>query len=232
MDDGEAKLYLGSNDSNPLFANCPLDSVYIGRNITYPTASDKGYSPFYNNKSLRTIIITDKETEITPCEFYGCSALQAIELGEGLKSIGSDAFKDCSMLQSIVIPDSVASIGNNVFENCSSIKSVKIGTGVKTIPASTFSGCSTLPTIQIPQNVVTIADYVFNGCKGLKTVLMDEGEGELSLGCNGSSPLFVSCPLDSVYKYIGMELYDTLVFLGLKNVITPVVVWRECIGYS
>ena len=176
IDDGEEELSLGSNGSYPLFANCPLDSVYIGRNITYPTASNNGYSPFYNNKSLRTIIITDKETEITPCEFYGCANLK-----------------------SFVIPDSVNYLGDNAFENCSSIKSVKIGTGVKTIPTSTFSGCSSLPTIQIPQNVATIADNVFNGCKGLKTVLMDEGEGELNLGSNGSSPLFVSCPLDSVY---------------------------------
>ena len=64
IDDGEAELSLGSYGSSPLFASCPLDSVYIGRNITYPTASDKGYSPFYNNKSLRTIVLADKETEI------------------------------------------------------------------------------------------------------------------------------------------------------------------------
>ena len=199
MDDGESELNLGSNNSNPLFINCRLDSVYIGRNIAYPTASNKGYSPFYNNKSLRTIIITDKETEITESEFNSCSALQTVELGEGIKSIGNSAFKNCSKLQSIVIHDSVASLGNNTFENCSAMTFAKIGTSVKSIPTYAFSNCSSLPIIQIPQNVTTIGDHVFNGCISLKTVLMDEGEGELSLGCNGGTPLFVNCPLDSVY---------------------------------
>jgi hypothetical protein len=49
MDDGETELTLVSNGSNPLFASCPLDSVYSGRNINYSIASDKGYSPFYRN---------------------------------------------------------------------------------------------------------------------------------------------------------------------------------------
>ena len=222
MEEGKSKLNLGSNGSNPLFFCCSLDSVYIGRNITYPTTSDKGYSPFYNNKSLRSVTITDNETEVTPSEFFGCSALQTIELGEGIISIGSNAFKDCSMLEGIVIPNAVTSIGDNSFENCSAMTSAKIGNGVKTIPSYAFSGCSSiinmqicsgvtmintyafsgcssLPTIQIPKNVATIADNVFNGCKGLKTVIMDDGEGELSLSSNGSNPLFVNCPLDSVY---------------------------------
>ena len=199
MDDGEAELYIGINDNNPLFVSCPLDSVYIGRNITYPIVSDKGYSPFYNNKSLRTIIITGKETEITESEFNGCSALQTVELGQRINSISGSAFKNCSKLQSIVIPDSVNSMGSNTFENCSAMTYAKIGNGLKSIPTYAFSNCSSLPAIQIPQNVATIGNYVFNGCTSLKTVLMDEGEGELNLGSNGSSPLFVNCPLDTVY---------------------------------
>ena len=222
MDDGETELNLGSNDNSPLFSSCQLDSVYIGRNITYPTASNKGYSPFYGNTKLRTIVISDKETEITPNEFLGCSALQTIQLGPEITSIGEKAFYGCSKLESIVIPDAVNSLGNNCFENCYSMTSVKmgngvsaipiytfcgcsaltdmqIGTGVKPIDSYAFSGCSSLPTIQIPQNVTNIGDYVFNGCASLKTVLMQDGGTELNLGSNGSNPLFVSCPLDSVY---------------------------------
>ena len=39
-------LTLGSNGSSPLFADCPLDEVYIGRKLSYSTASSAGYSPF------------------------------------------------------------------------------------------------------------------------------------------------------------------------------------------
>ena len=199
MDDGETELNLGSNGRDPLLASCPLDSVYIGRNINYPTASDKGYSPFYCNTKLRSVTITDKETEVTANEFSGCSALQTIQLGSGISSIGESAFSSCSKLEGIEIPDAVNALGCNCFENCSSMKSVKIGSGVNNIPSYAFSGCSALPVIQIPQSVATIGDYVFNGCASLKAVLMDNGETELNLGSNGSSPLFDSCPLDSVY---------------------------------
>ena len=48
--DGEAMtdnaLKIGSNDSNPIFADCPLDEVFIGRKLSYATSSYKSYSPF------------------------------------------------------------------------------------------------------------------------------------------------------------------------------------------
>jgi len=76
MENSESELKLGCNGGNkPLFSDCPLDSVYIGRNISYDTRSNYGYSPFYRNTSLRAVKITDKETEISQNEFYGCTNL-------------------------------------------------------------------------------------------------------------------------------------------------------------
>lgn len=46
MEDKDSELKLGSNGSDPLFADCPLDSIYIGRNISYSTESSKGYLLF------------------------------------------------------------------------------------------------------------------------------------------------------------------------------------------
>ena len=60
MEDSEEELSLASNYSSPLFADCPLDEVYIGRNISYNKTSSYGYSPFYRNTSLRSVTITDK----------------------------------------------------------------------------------------------------------------------------------------------------------------------------
>lgn len=154
--------------------------------------------------------------------FYGCSAMQTAELGQEITSIGMGAFGACKKLKGIEIPDAVESLGSYCFENCSSMTFVKMGNGVNTIPEYSFSGCSdltdmqigmgvnhigtyafsgcpSLPAIQIPQNVTNIGDYVFDGCTSLETVLMDDGETVLTLGSNGSSPLFANCPLDSVY---------------------------------
>ena len=46
------------------------------------------------------------------------SAVQKVEIGEGVTSIGSNAVSSCSSLASVTIPESVTSIGSSVFYNC------------------------------------------------------------------------------------------------------------------
>ncbi len=116
-------IALGSNGSSPLFADCPLDEVYIGRKMSYNTASSCGYSPFYRNTSLRSVKITDKETEIYDNEFYGCSSLQSFECGDGVTKIGKWAFSGCTALQSYVSGASVESIGKEAFSDCPGLTS-------------------------------------------------------------------------------------------------------------
>ena len=97
--DRNTVLTLGSNGSSSLFSSCPLDSVYIGGNISYNTGSSYGYSPFYRNTSLRTVVITDKETEISANEFYGCSSLKSLSFGSQLQTIGENAFFGTSITE-------------------------------------------------------------------------------------------------------------------------------------
>lgn len=121
MEEDESELSLGSNGSNPLFSDCPLDSVYIGRNILYNTNSSKGYSPFYRNTSLRSVHITDKETEISDNEFYGCTNLKNVHIGNGVTSIGNWAFSGCSSLDRFSFGHSVESIGQEAFSDCTAM---------------------------------------------------------------------------------------------------------------
>jgi cell surface protein len=95
IEDRNTSLKIGSNGSDPFFKDCKLDSVYIGGKMDYNTSSSAGYSPFYNNKSLRTVKISDAETTIYDKEFYGCNNLKNVSFGKGLESIGADAFYDC-----------------------------------------------------------------------------------------------------------------------------------------
>ncbi|MBO4403137.1 MAG: insulinase family protein, partial [Bacteroidales bacterium] len=119
--DEVSELKLGSNGNSPLFSNCPLDSVYIGRNITYNASSRYGYSPFYRNTSLRSVTITDKETEISDNEFYGCTNLKNVSIGDGVERIGDWAFSGCSNLDYFAFGSSVKSIGKEAFSDCTSV---------------------------------------------------------------------------------------------------------------
>ena len=117
-------LTLGSNGSSPLFSSCPLDSVYIGGNISYNTASNKGYSPFYRNTSLRSVVITDEETEISANEFYGCTNLQSFKVGDGVTTFGDWAFSGCSSLKSLAFGSQLQTIGKEAFSDCTSVTEI------------------------------------------------------------------------------------------------------------
>lgn len=122
--DSENELNLGANGSNPLFYSCPLESVYIGRNINYNKGSDYGYSPFYRNTSLKSVEITDKETEISENEFYGCTSLQRVTIGDGITTIGNRAFSGCSSLKYFAFGSKVATIGQEAFSDCAAVTEI------------------------------------------------------------------------------------------------------------
>ena len=114
-------LFLGSNGDSPLFADCPLDSVYIGRNISYYKSEYSGYSPFYRNATLRSVVITDKEEEISENEFYGCTNLQRVMIGDGVTTISDYAFSGCQSLKFFTFGTQVKTIGKEAFSDCTSV---------------------------------------------------------------------------------------------------------------
>lgn len=118
---GYNKAYYSSEDDEPIFADCPLNTVYIGGNISYPTEASRGYSPFYRNTSLETVTITDKETEISENEFYGCTNLKNVTLGDGIEAIGSYAFSGCAALEDFTFGSSLDSIGKEAFSDCTAM---------------------------------------------------------------------------------------------------------------
>ena len=69
------------------------------------------------------------------------NAVQKVETGSGVTSIGSNAFHYCYSLSGITIPDCVTSIGNNAFYNCYSLSGITIPDGVTSIGSSAFYNC-------------------------------------------------------------------------------------------
>lgn len=121
IEDREAILNLGSNGNKPLFNDCPLDEVYIGGNISYGTSWGCGYSPFYRNASLRSVIITDRETDISENEFYGCTNLKNVSIGDGVETIGNWAFSGCSSLDYFDFGSALKTIGKEAFSDCTAL---------------------------------------------------------------------------------------------------------------
>ena len=156
IEDGESTLSLGYNTYNSsnttskgLFYDCPLETLYLGRNLSYNTSSNYGYSPFYNIKTLANVTIGNSVTSIGEYAFYNCTGLTSVVIDNSVTSIGNSAFNGCTGLTSIEIPNSVTSIGASAFEGCNNIEKLYIGSSVESIGDKAFAGCEKITEIKV-----------------------------------------------------------------------------------
>lgn len=194
IEDGEETLSLGYHGSGKgLFYDCPLENLYLGRNLYYDTVSKQGNSPFFKITTLKSLTIGNSVTTIRHSEFNGCTGLSNVNLGNSLELIDDYAFSgctglttlsipnsviiiedrafyDCTGLETVIIGDSVTSIGNFVFHGCSSLTSLHIGNSVSTIGGCAFEKCSAISYLSIPDSVTQIGTTAFSGCSGLTSI--------------------------------------------------------------
>jgi len=108
------------------------------------------------------------------------SAIQRVEIGSSVTSIGNNAFYNCYSLANITIPDSVTSIGNNAFYNCYNLASVIIPDSVTSIGNYVFYYCYNLASVIIPDSVTSIGNYVFYTCYSLASVTIPDSVTNIS----------------------------------------------------
>ncbi len=191
-----------------LFYDCPLETIYLGRSLSYNGGSKYGYSPFYNQDKLTSVIIGDCVTSIGEDAFSGCSGLTSITIPESVTSIGAWAFSGCTSLTAITLPEGVTSIGNQAFAFCSSLTAITLPEGVTSIGAYAFSGCTSLTAITLPEGVTSIGAYAFSGCTSLTAVHISSIEA----WCKITFEDFASNPFNYAHNlYLNGELVTNLV---------------------
>ena len=120
IEDRTGSISFGAN----VFTDCRINKVYLGGKLSYNTSSNAGYSPFYRNMYLQSVVITDTEEQIYDNEFYGCTNLKSVKIGDGVKSIGNWAFSGCANLESFSFGKSMQSIGKEAFSDCTKMTSI------------------------------------------------------------------------------------------------------------
>ena len=114
IEDGLETLNVGFNSevyNRGLFHNCPLNTVYLGRNLTYTTQYG---SPFQNNINIKNVTIGNKVTNINGAMFRGCTGLLSIRLSYNISEIGYSAFQECLALEGIYFESNPIIRGNTI----------------------------------------------------------------------------------------------------------------------
>ena len=185
IEDGETPLGLGYQNrtgydlKNGLFYDCPLETLYIGRNLSYAP-----YFTYSQNYVTQTGVMSP---------FSWIETLKNITIGNLVTDMGTAAFCGCSSLPSITIPNSVTAINNDVFYGCSSLTSITIPNSITSIGEDAFYYCSGLTSFEIPNSVTSIGRSAFNGCTSLNELIIEDGESTIDL-CR-----FSDCPLETLY---------------------------------
>lgn len=153
---GHKKLYLSDRNNEPLFAECSLDSVFIGRNLTINTES----SPFSKSKMLRSVYVSDSVTYIGKCCFRDCENLEHVYGMNQVDSIGDHsfvgtkikkfcapslrtfgeygyAFDKCQNLEEIVL-GKIEDVTDYHIGDCPNLRNIYIGTELRKIGSTWF----------------------------------------------------------------------------------------------
>ncbi|MDR3129311.1 MAG: leucine-rich repeat domain-containing protein [Tannerellaceae bacterium] len=100
-------------------ASCPLEKVYVGRNLLFD-----GGSPFRDKTMLTNIEFGTDVTSIAERMFMNSTRLYRLTIPGGVKTIEVGAFQDCKMLSEVTLAESVTEIKGEAFAGCTNMRRI------------------------------------------------------------------------------------------------------------
>ena len=124
-------------------------------------------TPFYNDTSIKSVIINNGVTSIGNYAFQNCTSLTSVTIPDSVMSIGKSAFESCKEMKSISIPNAVTKIDIFAFQWCQNLKKIELSTNITSIEEGAFWGCNSLTDIILPSSLTSIGEYAFCECYSL-----------------------------------------------------------------
>lgn len=161
-----------SDDDLTLTLTCPRDE------ITKPDS--------YSKKIKKLIIYAGANSYVVDSAFegFGSSALETVQLPEGLKQLDSYAFYENPNLKTINLPSTLAVIGVAVFTRCALTK-VTLPNSLERIEDAAFKETPIESINFNVQQLTSVGWAAFQDCVNLKTVTLKgiEFGVECFMGC-------------------------------------------------
>lgn len=106
--------------------------------------------------------------------FKGCVSLKKVVLPRGLNCIMGDAFKGCRKLEEIIIPDGVSYIGRYAFHRCHALRRIILPPSVEELGECAFLYCDSMREAQLPGVKRMGMEALANGISLEKLVISSE----------------------------------------------------------
>lgn len=192
--------YAFSNCSSLLSVDIPSSVITVGQ-YAFEACDSLGHVAFADNSRLEIIDIYafDSLSSLVSVDFGEnsslktigvrafayCTALEELNLPDGLTTIGGSAFIHCEAITTIRIPSSVTTIGSSIFAYCSNLRSAVFadGSSLAEIP-SMFQNCTSLVSVDFGENnsFTEVGAYAFSGCTSLVSMDLREIENLTEIG--------------------------------------------------
>ena len=127
-------------------------------------------SAFALCENLTKAYIADSVERIDEAAFYGCAALEAIEIPKGVTTIGPDAYYGCNSVTEITVPETVVTIEDYAFCYCGNLETITIPGTLKTVPYGLTIGCAKLTTVNLAEGIENLTGGAFANCPALETI--------------------------------------------------------------
>ena len=127
-------------------------------------------SAFALCENLTKAYIADSVERIDEAAFYGCAALEAIEIPKGVTTIGMDAYYGCNSVTEITVPETVVTIEDYAFCYCGNLETITIPGTLKTVPYGLTIGCAKLTTVNLAEGIENLTGGAFANCPALETI--------------------------------------------------------------
>lgn len=178
------------------------------KNISLPSKLEYIRGAFYNS-GLTSITIPDGVTLIEAGgrdpigAFEGCKSLSSVKLSNKLTDMGKRTFANCTALMDIKIPESVLEISNSCFY-ASGLTNIELPHTLRNIQPYAFA-YTPIVSIALPDGLLDISIRAFLSCKKLKSITIPKSVTSVGGGafgyCYGLTSIFwnTSIPFPNIY---------------------------------
>lgn len=139
---------------------------------------------------------------------FANSAIQRIDIADGVERIGDYAFDSCEKLLYVDLPDSVHTAGKGILGFCEQLRFVRLSDNMTRLEEDALCGCENLQSVVMGKNIRYIGKQAFSECKSLSILEFPEtveeiGEKALE-GCARLSEVTVPNNVRKLY----MNVFD------------------------